>query len=189
MMQRTRRHHDKVKRRPDSVALAADARQDSRMLQQFNVLAIVLLLALLGLMLPTTAQSSENTCVVEEGAIIRVTVNNVRASKGLITASLYNEDPDGFLDKDARLEKERVDAKEGETLICLVAPGPGVYAVALYHDENGNRKFDKNFIGIPKEAFGFSNNPKIGLAPPDHKDVSFTVEGPVHDIQVSLDYR
>ena len=32
------------------------------------------------------------------------------------------------------------------------------YTVVVYHDENGNEEFDKNFLGIPKESYGFSNN-------------------------------
>ena len=37
----------------------------------------------------------------------------------------------------------------------------GFYAIALFIDVNGNKKLDKNFLGIPKEQFGFSNNADI----------------------------
>lgn len=36
----------------------------------------------------------------------------------------------------------------------------GVYAVSVFHDENGNGKLDKSLVGIPKEAYGASNNPR-----------------------------
>jgi len=36
----------------------------------------------------------------------------------------------------------------------------GVYAVSVFHDENENQKLDKDFVGIPKEGYGASNNPK-----------------------------
>ena len=34
----------------------------------------------------------------------------------------------------------------------------GVYAVSVFHDENMNQKLDKNFVGVPKEEYGASNN-------------------------------
>ena len=77
---------------------------------------------------------------------------NLRSAKGLVTAVLYGDSGATFLKKGARLSKERVPAMAGSVELCLPAPGPGRYAVATYHDENGNRKFDKNWIGIPIEG-------------------------------------
>ncbi len=37
----------------------------------------------------------------------------------------------------------------------------GRYAVGVYHDANDNGELDMNFLGIPKEDFGISNNPKL----------------------------
>ena len=36
----------------------------------------------------------------------------------------------------------------------------GTYAIGVYVDENENEKLDTNFLGIPKEQYGFSNNAK-----------------------------
>lgn len=41
----------------------------------------------------------------------------------------------------------------------------GRYAIRVMHDENGNGKLDTNLLGIPKEAYGASNNPKVMRAP------------------------
>jgi len=48
----------------------------------------------------------------------------------------------------------------------------GKYAIALFHDENENKKLDKNFFGIPKEGYAFSNNPTT-LFEPSFDDISF----------------
>ena len=53
----------------------------------------------------------------------------------------------------------RVDARAGTTRACIFLPRPGVYAVALYHDENANQSFDRSGIGLPAEGYGFTNNP------------------------------
>ena len=48
----------------------------------------------------------------------------------------------------------------------------GIYAVAIFHDENSNDKFD-SFFGIPNEKYGFSNNPSIFLSAPKFEQSSF----------------
>jgi acyl-CoA reductase-like NAD-dependent aldehyde dehydrogenase/uncharacterized protein (DUF2141 family) len=50
----------------------------------------------------------------------------------------------------------------------------GHYAVAVYLDENGNQKLDKNWMGLPKEAVGVSNNPRKRMGPPHFEDAVFT---------------
>ena len=51
----------------------------------------------------------------------------------------------------------------------------GNYAVSFFLDENGNGKMDKNFVGIPKERFGFSNNPRILTGPPNFAEAEIEV--------------
>lgn len=53
----------------------------------------------------------------------------------------------------------------------------GNYAIALYQDSNKNRSLDKNFFGIPKELYGFSNDASGTFGPPDFKDASFLIKG------------
>lgn len=119
---------------------------------------------------------------------VQVTVDNVRNSKGLITAVLYSDDPDTFLKSGAKLDRIRVEATEGETVLCLEAPANGRYSVALYHDENGNRKFDRDFLGIPTEGYGFSQNPGFRFGKPDLEETLFTIENPVTSLTVSILY-
>lgn len=50
---------------------------------------------------------------------------------------------------------------------------PGRYAVSVYLDENGNHKLDKNWMGIPMEAVGASNNPQARMGPPKFDECAF----------------
>ncbi len=50
---------------------------------------------------------------------------------------------------------------------------PGTYALALLHDENGNGEMDSNFLGLPQEGYGFSNDAKVFLGPPSFEAASF----------------
>ena len=97
---------------------------------------------------------------------IIVRVNAVRSASGSIVAVLYGDKPGDFLKKGRRLDKVFEPATEGTVDVCLTPPEPGTYAVAIYHDENGNAKFDKTWIGLPDEGYGVSNNPTTFLGPP-----------------------
>jgi uncharacterized protein (DUF2141 family) len=54
---------------------------------------------------------------------------------------------------------------------------PGKYSFKFIHDENMNNKLDTNWIGIPKEGFGFSNNPKMTFGPPSFEKTLFELIG------------
>ena len=56
-----------------------------------------------------------------------------------------------------------------------VRPAGRTYAVGLYLDVNGNNRMDKNFLGMPKEQYGFSNNAKGRFGPPSFEDASFNL--------------
>lgn len=53
---------------------------------------------------------------------------------------------------------------------------PGKYSFKYFHDENNNKKLDTNWLGIPREGFGFSNNPGIGFGPPSAEKILFELK-------------
>jgi uncharacterized protein (DUF2141 family) len=65
----------------------------------------------------------------------------------------------------------------------------GKYAAAVIHDENMNHKLDRNFLGIPKEGFGFANNPKVALSAPSFEAAAIQVSCPVTEIEIRLIYK
>ena len=73
---------------------------------------------------------------------VRVTVEDVRESIGLMVADLYRNDPEGCLKRDGRVQQVRFAAKAPQTQFCFHAPSPGRYAIALYHDQNANKALD-----------------------------------------------
>jgi uncharacterized protein (DUF2141 family) len=66
---------------------------------------------------------------------------------------------------------------------------PGNYAVAAIHDENSNAHLDRNLFGIPKEGFGFANNPHVALSAPGFKAALVHVQCPATDTTIHLQYR
>ena len=62
----------------------------------------------------------------------------------------------------------------------------GRYAVAIYHDINNNKRLDNNFVGYPKEPFGFSNNFRPVISPPDFEDCAFDLKEGGTTVEVKL---
>lgn len=117
---------------------------------------------------------------------IRLKIEDVRKSVGLIVAELYPDDPVGFLSGGTRLAISRVAAMAPETAFCLQAPRPGRYGVSVYQDENANTEFDRSFLGLPAEPWGLSNNPRVGLKGPRIEESLFTVHAAGADVTISL---
>lgn len=81
---------------------------------------------------------------------------------------------DGF-PSDAQRSFRQGEVKASEKLIVISDLPAGSYALSVIHDENNNKKLD-TMLGIPKEGFGFSNNPRIYFGPPDFEDAMINLE-------------
>ena len=137
---------------------------------------------------PNAAWAAGAECPADTPTRILVHVDGLKNTKGTVTASLYDDNARNFLKKGSRIAKEREPATPETVVICMPAPGPGKYAVAIYHDENANLKFDRHWYGKPKEGYAFSNNAKGRLGPPSHTAAAFTVEGDEAEIHVRMRY-
>ncbi len=73
----------------------------------------------------------------------------------------------------------------GKAQGCFVLP-VGWYAVSVVHDENSNSILDANFLGIPKESYGFSNNPK-SMGKPSFAEVKFRLDAGQKTIEVTVE--
>jgi uncharacterized protein (DUF2141 family) len=132
--------------------------------------------------------STAATCDEAARASVLVRVNGVRSSQGFVEAVLYGDQPEDFLKKGKRLARQRVAARPGQVVLCLPAPGPGVYAVAVYHDENGDTKLGRSWLGLPTEGYGLSNNPPPVWRWPQHADSAFRLPGDRVVLDVDLRY-
>ncbi len=62
----------------------------------------------------------------------------------------------------------------------------GTYAIKIYHDENGNDELDTNFLGIPKEGVGFSNNPSARFGEPGFDEAKFAFNLPSMTVDIEI---
>jgi uncharacterized protein (DUF2141 family) len=96
---------------------------------------------------------------------LHVLVTGAHSHAGKVTFTLYGDEPSRFLAHHGALAVLRAPPSGGTAETCFAVSAPGTYAVAVYHDENDNHRFDRTLLGLPAEGYGFSNNvtPLLGL--------------------------
>jgi uncharacterized protein (DUF2141 family) len=89
---------------------------------------------------------------------LTVTVSDIRNANGTLSVAVVNTEA-AWDSKEAPVAAQRLNPTAPETVLHFNLPA-GTYAVQVMHDENGNGKLDTNFMGVPTEGYGFSNNPQ-----------------------------
>lgn len=111
----------------------------------------------------------------EPNATLKIEVGGLRSADGKVLIALYRGS-DGFPGEHGKAFRAAVTRIAGDRAsVELRDLPPGEYAFALVHDENGNDVLDKNWLGIPKEGFGASNDASGRFGPPKYRDAKFTV--------------
>ncbi len=120
-------------------------------------------------------------------ASLDLAVAGLRSTHGLIQVCVTT-DPKHFpaCEGDPAARHMTVAANTGADLRFADLPS-GAYAIALFHDENGNGRIDTRF-GIPTEGVGFSNNPRMWFGPPSFSAARFAVTNQPVDETVKLKY-
>src|SRR5215469_15984662 len=123
-----------------------------------------------------------------QGSVIHVEVARLRNNTGQVSCSLYSS-ADGF-PKEGRKAVAHVVAPISEQKAVCDFPGitPGTYAVSVFHDENSNGKLDTNFLGIPREGVGASNDAKGHLGPPKFDAAAFHFAGGRFNLKITIHY-
>ena len=131
---------------------------------------------------------------------LRVTVEGIRSSQGTVLIGLYDSPAsfakaveasakDGFLVDPDRFAAVALRANAAlRSAVVFSNLGPGRYAAVAFHDENGNGRLDKNFLGVPSEPYGFSNNVQGFLGPPTFDAAAMTLGDGDAAIRIALVY-
>lgn len=107
-----------------------------------------------------------------DGQEITVKIENLKSDKGHVYISLYDTET-SFLGKGFKGTISTI--KNKSCTITFKDIPNGIYAISFFHDENENKKMDSNFLGIPKEDYGCSNNARGFMGPPKWEDAKFEV--------------
>ncbi|MBD2769797.1 DUF2141 domain-containing protein [Hymenobacter sp. BT664] len=105
--------------------------------------------------------------------VLSIRVTGLKSDRGWCCLALYQRE-EGFPTMPQRAWRMQfVPIRNREAVLDLSDLPAGRYAVAAYHDENGNRRMDTNLLGLPKEGYAASNNPRPKFGPPSYEQASF----------------
>ena len=115
---------------------------------------------------------------------ITVHIKGVKNDHGVMRAFLFNSE-DGFLKRSFMTRTAKFHGK-GELSIVFDSLPKGDYAVNVYHDRNNNNELDSNWMRIPKEPYGFSNNVRGKMGPPKFEEAKFPLNTNQQLITINL---
>ena len=153
--------------------------------------AVTCVLAMLASGNSRASQQQANGASGGAGCTLRIHVDGFRNTKGNLGTVIFTS-PAGWpenLDKSFRHGPAPIDSSSLTAMAVWPNLTPGDYAIAAIHDENSNHKLDRNFIGIPKEGFGFANNPRVLLTAPPFSAAIVHVGCPATDVTIHLQYK
>ncbi len=119
----------------------------------------------------------------EDVSEFRLSIEGINELKGEIRIAMF--------DSKEKYTKDPIHAivipVDSTTIIWTQEMLPfGEYAIAVYHDKNENGKIDTNFLGIPKEDYGFSNNARGRFGPASWQDSKFMVEDNFYSTSIKI---
>ena len=110
----------------------------------------------------------------------------VRSEKGSVFCNIFSSS-DGFPSKDAKaVARTSAKISKGKAFCKFPDIAAGDYAVVTYHDEDNNGKLNKNFLGIPSEGLGVSNDEPS--RPPKFDKAKFHYDGGKKNIKINIKY-
>lgn len=119
---------------------------------------------------------------------LTVQVEGLKGQKGLLCYKLFSGSQ-GFPDSNEKaVKKDCIKITEEPIKLTFKNLTAGSYAVAVFHDTNGDRKLNRNSAGMPLEGYGFSNNPAVKTGPPKFGQAVFLVAGPNTGIRIQMKY-
>jgi uncharacterized protein (DUF2141 family) len=134
------------------------------------------------------APHASANCTVAAGQVaLAITVKDVHSSKGEVAITIYPGDSKLFLAPHAKLSRVRLPAAP-VVHACMDVPHSGNYAIAIYHDENGDHKFNRTLIGLPAEGYGFSNDAPALAGLPTYNAAKFVAHEGVTPLTITMRY-
>ncbi len=118
--------------------------------------------------------------------VLRLTITGFESDEGSARIAIANTGT-GFKNDEGLVATLRGELHDGVARVQSLALPFGEYAVKVFHDANGNDKLDTNFLGIPKEAVGFSNGARATLGLPDFEDAKVVLSSDSLSVDISMD--
>lgn len=117
--------------------------------------------------------------VAADGASVVVEVEGLRSARGRVRGALFDSSR-GWTEEGRQIATCEGEIERGRATCVMGELPAGDYAFAFLHDEDDDGELDRNFIGLPDEGYGFSNDASPGLGPPSFDSARFHHAGTTH---------
>ena len=108
-------------------------------------------------------------------ADLEVVVSGLRSVEGHARVAVHKRGPGAAFPEGGVVAASYRPAGEGRLRFVFADLAPGDYAVAAFHDADGDGKLGQNLVGMPTEGFGFSNGAVGFMGPPSFDDAAVSV--------------
>jgi uncharacterized protein (DUF2141 family) len=123
----------------------------------------------------------------EDTGTLSVEIANLHNNKGVVRCGLYS-DPDQF-PKGAYFRGTTASIADKKATCVFKNLPPGTYAISAFQAEHNERRMSYNFLGMPLEGYGFSDNAPASFAPPAFSTAAITFRGGEASTKITLRYR
>ncbi len=120
------------------------------------------------------------------GGSIIVQLNGIKEQSGQVLLSLFKSEEGFPTQPEKAFRWSRAKVTSSSLIISLDGLPLGTYAIAVVHDENLNDVMDRNWLGMPDEPYGISNNAAGSFSPPKFEEAKFTVTGKRDTIKIEM---
>jgi uncharacterized protein (DUF2141 family) len=123
------------------------------------------------------------------GPNLRIVASNVTSASGTVVVWIFASGEQWLREAGARTQKAVPVAGNlaGDSVTVELLLPAGDYAAVVFHDRDGNGDLARNFLGLPKEPAGLSNNVRPRFGPPRFKAALFTVGAGVAEQRIRLE--
>ena len=137
---------------------------------------------------------STDTAVIREAGQqdtghIELIISNIKSNEGVVRIGMYTSE-EGYPDIAAKSYVAKKDSlSDGKIRYKIQVNEPGSYGFSILDDVNDNGRMDYILGIIPKEGFGFSNNPKVSTRAPSYSETSFRYEKGIRKVEITMIYK
>ena len=119
---------------------------------------------------------------------LEIKIENIRNEQGVVRVSVYRS-KEGFPEEfEKAVQWKSLPAQKDTLFFTFDSLALGEIACSVLHDENNNEILDKNFLGVPREGVGVSNNALRALGPPRYEQCTFLLQENTDQVEIKIHY-
>lgn len=117
---------------------------------------------------------------------VTVRINGLKVHNGQVLLSLFNSSNGFPTEPEKALRWGKSNVTSSSVIISINGIAFGEYAIAVLHDLNNNNVMDRDWLGLPEESYGISNNPENHISVPKYEEAKFKFSNTRDTIEIQM---